>query len=123
MSSPVLIVDDDDDLRASLAEFIKEEAGVDALSAASLAQARDLGRRVLDCRLAIVDINLGVGQPSGVDVLRWLRDTGFKAPVVFLTGHAKDHPLAVRAAQDASVRILAKPMNVEVLLSLVSSAP
>jgi FixJ family two-component response regulator len=77
---------------------------------------------VLESRLMILDINLGVGVPSGVDAYRWLRAHGFPGTVVFLTGHARTHPEALEARKLPGVRVLEKPVGVDVLGTLLAEA-
>jgi FixJ family two-component response regulator len=69
--------------------------------------------------LAILDINLGEGQPSGLDAYHWLRESGFEGKIVFLTGHARSHPLVSQARQAGKVVILEKPTTMERLLSML----
>ena len=54
---------------------------------------------VLAARLAFLDINLGAGQPSGLEVQRWLAAKGFTGKTVFMTGHGDGHPLVAKAQQ------------------------
>lgn len=75
------------------------------------------GRR-LACRVAILDVNLGEGQPTGVDAYEWLRAHSFAGSVVFLTGHAPTHP-AVALAVKSGARVLAKPIKIDELHALL----
>jgi DNA-binding NtrC family response regulator len=109
MHKTVLVLDDDDDLRETLAELI-ELFGYRCVSAASLAQVVTQRDAALGCDLAILDINLGPGEPSGIDVYHWLKHEHFAGTVLFLTGHARNHPL-VRAACQVGARMLEKPIS------------
>src|SRR5579862_5380074 len=58
----------------------------------------DLHREeALGSRLAILDVNLGPGCPSGLDAHSWLAAEHFSGRIVFLTGHAQSYPLVERA--------------------------
>jgi len=83
-----------------------------------------LGHRdeVLRSRLVILDINLGAGVRSGVDAHRWLRSQGFPGSIVFLTGHARTHPEALEARKLSGVRVLEKPVGVDVLRTLLAES-
>jgi DNA-binding NtrC family response regulator len=113
-----LVVDDDEDVRESLALAIETMGLGDVLRAASLSEVRAAHGRALSCRLAILDINLGPEAPSGVDVLRWLRAEGFAGQAVFLTGHAASDPRVVAASKLPATRVLTKPIGLDALAAL-----
>jgi FixJ family two-component response regulator len=114
----VLILDDDKDLRDTLGEVIGDLCRSSCLFAGSYDELTALGGRLDECGLAILDVNLGPGRPSGVDAYEWLRARGFQGRIVFLTGHARTHPAVERAARlDAAVH--QKPLSVDALCSLV----
>src|SRR5688572_10733834 len=107
----VLIVDDDEDLREVLSQLLLVEGVRCCVAAASLAEVQANGERALAAALAILDVNLGDEQPSGVEVCRWLRDNGFAAPIVFLTGHGATEPRVVEASKVPRTRVLEKPIS------------
>jgi FixJ family two-component response regulator len=115
----ILFVDDDRDL----CDTIRDTLGYLGIAGCVLAQSlEDLQAQranALTCRLAIVDINLGLDVPTGVDVYDWLRREGFKGEIVFLTGHGNDDPRVVAAAQRSGARILSKPIDFGALAELV----
>jgi DNA-binding NtrC family response regulator len=113
----LMIVDDDADLREMLKEFF--EMSTSCLAVGSLAELEKVRDQALECTLAILDINLGAGQPSGLDVFEWLRKAGFRGRVAFVTGHADNHPLVRRAALEEGVKVYKKPMDIEALVELV----
>jgi FixJ family two-component response regulator len=115
----VLVLEDDEDLRTLLCELLQMQGVEECVSAASLAFLRSQEARVLGCGLAILDINLGANVPSGLDAYRWLRESGFAGRVVFLTGHARSHPLVRQAYELTDVQVLAKPVDARVLMALV----
>ena len=112
----VLLLDDDADLREAL-DHIFRTLGWRCLPLPSFAAMSDLRPAVLDCELAILDVNLGQGLPSGVDAHAWLRQHQFAGRIVFLTGHAPSHPLVARAAASGD-QVLRKPMSSEELRAL-----
>ena len=85
----------------------------------SVAEAKARRSEVMACGLAILDINLGHGVPSGVDAYHWLRDQGFAGRIVFLTGHAHDLPLVRRATQLGDAEVYLKPITADALKDLV----
>ena len=125
MSKPgkrrVLVLDDDVDFCDLLALLLENTLGVECLGVHRLAELTALSSEALTCELAILDVNLGPGEPSGIDALAWLRANGFAGAIVFLTGHARWHPLLRQQAESAGVRILEKPVDTPTLLSLLPS--
>jgi DNA-binding response OmpR family regulator len=117
----ILLVDDDEDLRDALSDLLALRGHGTCLGVGSLADARAQAARVLACSLAILDINLGEGAPSGVDVHRWLVEVGFSGRIVFLTGYGSDDP-RVRDATRLGLQILTKPIGVDRLYALTAAA-
>jgi FixJ family two-component response regulator len=115
MNAGVAFLDDDDDLRDALCEWIAFFGGPDVLSVDSVTKLRAARDEVLGCELAILDVNLGEGQPDGLDALAWLREIGFAGRIVFLTGHASNAP----ALRNAGVPVLQKPLSMDELRRLV----
>jgi DNA-binding response OmpR family regulator len=120
MGGVVLLVDDNEDL-LEMTELLFEGAGVRCLAARSLAEVQALGDSLHGVSLAILDVNLGPDEPSGLDVCTWLRAHAFGGRVVFLTGHAPDHPL-VEAAAGVDGQIFTKPIASRALLALAEAA-
>jgi DNA-binding response OmpR family regulator len=119
----VLVVDDDEDLRETVSDVFRY-AGIERrVLAASLADVERQADAALATRLAIVDVNLGEGKPTGVDVSRWLREHGFTGVIIFLTGHASSDARVVAAAGVPNTRIVAKPLSLNGLLALAEVEP
>ncbi|MCL2725390.1 MAG: response regulator [Polyangiaceae bacterium] len=117
---PVLVVDDDADLVDVMTIFL-EDAGILCLPAHSLAEVEAYGVRVLGSPFALLDVNLGQGQPSGLDVAAYLRSMDFQGHIVFITGHAQDHPL-VRQALGPRGLVLSKPVDTKALLKIITDS-
>ena len=111
----ILIIDDDRDLREGLAEQIAlydEFTVLTADTAASgLAAAKDN-----DVGLAIVDV--GLPDLDGREAVRLLRKSGFKAPVIMLTGHTTDADAIVGLEAGANDYVT-KPFRFAVLLARI----
>lgn len=117
----VLLVDDDENLLNAMGDFLELAAGVRCRRFVGMSELTARRSEVFDDRvfLALVDINLGVGQSSGIVIYDWLCSQGFRGSVVFLTGHAKDHPLVRQAVEIGNVEVFEKPLEIENLLALV----
>jgi CheY-like chemotaxis protein len=116
--SRALVLDDDDDLRLLLSEVITSLTNSECLALGSFEELVAHEAEALGCDLALLDVNLGEGVPNGLEALAWLRAHDFRGRVVFLTGHARTHPLVEHARRMAGVPVLAKPVTLDVLLSL-----
>jgi DNA-binding response OmpR family regulator len=117
MSAPTIaLLDDDEDLRQSVAEIF-DVLGQNCLALPSVAAIKAAREEVLGCELVILDVNLGDGQPSGIDAYQWLRSQRFAGKIAFLTGHARSHPLVARAAA-LGERVLQKPITTSELRAL-----
>jgi CheY-like chemotaxis protein len=112
----LLVVDDDEDLREMFGRLFSS-ARLPHISAGSLSEVAKLGAALAQLDVALLDINLGTGQPSGVDVAKWLKDQGYAPRIIFITGHAPEHPL-VNAAGSTG-RVLEKPIPPKELLRIV----
>ena len=118
-STFVLFLEDNDDLRQSFVELVTVLHERRCVGVSSYDEVVALGPNVLACDAAILDINLGPNQPSGIDAYKWLRHTGYSGRVVFLTGHASTHPLVVEAARIGDAEIFSKPIDPDQIQSMV----
>jgi FixJ family two-component response regulator len=114
-SSPVVhIVDDDEDLRQSLA-FLLQSVGIDALTyatAASFLEEADLD----EAGVVIVDVRMpGL---SGFQLQEELNRRDYPAPVIFCSAHG-DIPMSVRALRAGAVDFLEKPYEPQRMLEVV----
>jgi DNA-binding NtrC family response regulator len=114
----VLVLDDDQDLVEAISEIIELVANRRVLKLHSVDDLLRTGSAALSSELAILDINLGPGAPTGLDALRWLEAHHFAGRAVFLTGHAAGLPI-VEAARAAGVPVLSKPITLEQLQTLL----
>jgi CheY-like chemotaxis protein len=118
----VLVLEDDDDLRGLLCELLRGASGEACVDAASYGELLRQREAALGCALALLDVNLGAGVPSGLDAYRWLHAHGFGGRTVFLTGHARSHPLVREAYALTDAQVLSKPVDAAVLLALADAS-
>lgn len=118
----ILVMDDDIDLLEVIQETLISLCQVEqVLIAKSLAEVQAQKEQILNCQLAILDVNLGAEKPSGINVAEWLREKGFKGKVIFLTGHAISDPEILSATRMPDTRVVAKPIGLSQLLGFVES--
>jgi DNA-binding NtrC family response regulator len=110
--SKVLVLDDDKDLCTLMIAIIKE-MGMEVSCFHSFNDVSLLRRDQLNFDFAFLDVNLGIEQPSGIDVYNWLRGREFKGKVIFFTGHARAYPILQRSLKDPKVSLLEKPADIE----------
>src|SRR5262245_38455825 len=106
----ILVLDDSQDLLDVMRDFCNYLCSSTAVTARSLRDIDSLGEKALQCKVALLDINLGVNQPTGIDVYRWLRRNGFSGPIFFLTGHTLNSSAIEEAERLGDARVLTKPI-------------
>jgi DNA-binding response OmpR family regulator len=93
----LLIVDDESDIREFAKHFFQKR-GIDVSTASGGQEALDL--IALICPdLVLLDVRMG--DMTGIDVLRKLRDLGNQIKVIMVTG--VEDPLVIKQAQDMGV--------------------
>lgn len=113
----VYIIDDDEQLRASLVDFfqtvgIDSDAFVDTTDFNHRADPERTGCLLLDVRLPGL---------SGIEFQRRLSAAGSEVPIVFMTGHG-DVSMSVSAMKAGAVDFLLKPFCTNDLLMAVNTA-
>ncbi len=117
MKKQVLLIEDDDALRASLAQMLDLE-GITVLQANGFAQAR----RTIRANFAgVVLSDIRMPQKDGFDVLAYTQSVDKELPVVMLTGEA-DVPMALRAMKEGAYDFLEKPCSSNDLLNVLARA-
>jgi DNA-binding NtrC family response regulator len=106
----VLVVDDDLSIRETFLRQLKSE-GYDVAAADSVESAMSmLGRHEVDPAVVITDFRMpGM---SGLDFLRWLRESLPDADVIMITAH-EDMETALAAIKAGAYEFLVKPLDLE----------
>jgi FixJ family two-component response regulator len=117
----IVFLDDSEDLRELMAVLLESALGVECLCFGSLVDFENNSTEVLLAKVAILDINLGINVPDGMDAFNWLIARGFPGKILFFTGHARTNP-QVALAERNGAQILEKPLHPEKLISSVSRA-
>jgi FixJ family two-component response regulator len=105
-----------------MSTVVQELCARTVVRAESLAQLKTLEKEALASGVAILDINLGVNEPNGVDAYHWLRQNGYQGRIYFFTGHANSHPLVAQASKFGDAKMLSKPIEVDDLVKLIEGA-
>jgi DNA-binding response OmpR family regulator len=115
MAKRILIVDDDDLLRRSLA-FNLEQAGFEINTAASAEDALEI---VAIASPDLVILDIGLPRMDGLDALRQIKGQ-FEMPVIFLTARRRelDEVVGLELGADDYVT---KPFDVDVLIARIKA--
>ncbi|NGM23129.1 response regulator transcription factor [Roseomonas stagni] len=112
---PILVVDDDEALRQTLAEqlahdgeFVASEAGTAAEAAARLAAE--------DARFDAIVLDIGLPDGDGRELCARLRKQGLRMPILMLTGADGEQDI-VRGLDSGANDYIAKPFRVSELMA------
>ena len=107
----ILIIDDEKNLRDSIAAYLESE-GMEARTAAS----GEAGKALLETeRFDAVVVDLRMPGMSGLDFLAWLKDGGPLVPAIMISAHG-DIKDAVEAMKRGAADYLVKPFNPDELV-------
>ena len=119
MSTEILIIDDNADIRNLINDLILE-AGYKTRLAANFNQALN----VIDKKLpdvAIIDVKLDRGDNDGLQLLAHIKTKNKNIPVIIITGHANVE-MAIRALKAGAFEFIEKPFNQDRLLNFINRA-
>ncbi|HVY03997.1 MAG TPA: response regulator transcription factor [Caulobacterales bacterium] len=111
--STILIVDDDEDLRAALAEQLEQQ---DDFRAEHAATAREGLEKAAAARPALIILDVQLPDMDGRDACRQLRAAGISTPVIMLTG-ADSEADTIQGLDSGANDYVAKPFKFSVLLA------
>lgn len=114
--NPILIVDDDEGFRESLAWLLESAGyasqGYDSAEAFLTAYQGEPACLLLDVRMTGM---------SGLELQNHLLEKAYHIPVILITGHG-DVPMAVAAMKNQAFDFISKPFNDESLLDIIAKA-
>ena len=119
MSTEILIIDDNADIRNIINDLIIE-AGYKTRLAANYNQAlNEIDKKLPD--VAIIDVKLDKGDNDGLELLSHIKIMDKNIPVIIITGHANVE-MAIKALKAGAFEFIEKPFNQERLLNFVNRA-
>jgi FixJ family two-component response regulator len=113
----VFIIDDDANVRASIAGLLKSVG----LRSESFGTAPEFLSRTRSDGPSCLVLDVRLPGINGLDVQRELTDKGVLIPIIFITGHG-DIPMTVKAMKSGAVEFLTKPFNDQDLLDAIYQA-
>ena len=111
----VLLVDDDEMLRTSLAEQLSSEGAYTIVEASNCAEAR---ARAGEGLYEFVVLDVGLPDGDGRELCRWLRNSGVTAPIVLLTA-ADTEADTIEGLASGANDYVTKPFRFAVLMARV----
>ena len=119
MSSEILIVDDNADIRNIINELILD-AGYKTRLAANYNQAlTEIDKKLPD--VAILDVKLDKGDNDGIELLSHIKSKNKDVPVIIISGHANIE-MAVKSLHNGAFEFIEKPFDSERLINFVKRA-
>ena len=119
MTTEILIVDDNVDIRNILNELIID-AGYKTRLAANYNQAlKEIDKKIPD--VAILDVKLDKGDNDGIELLSHIKSKNKDVPVIIITGHANIE-MAVNSLKHGAFEFVEKPFDQTRLLNFIRRA-
>ena len=119
MSTEILIIDDNADIRSILKDLIID-AGYSTRVAANYNQALiEIDKKLPD--VAIIDVKLDKGDNDGIELLNHIKQKNKDVPVIIISGHANIE-MAIKSLKSGAFEFIQKPFDQERLLNFVRRA-
>ena len=119
MSSEILIVDDNADIRNIINQLILD-AGYKTRLAANYNQAlSEIDKKLPD--VAILDVKLDKGDNDGIELLSHIKSKNKDVPVIIISGHANIE-MAIKSLKNGAFEFIEKPFDQDRLLNFVKRA-
>jgi len=119
MTSEILIIDDNSDIRLILNELILD-AGYKTRLAANYNQALlEIDKKMPD--VAIIDVKLDKGDTDGIELLNHIKRKNKNVPVIIISGHA-NIDMAINSLKSGAFEFIQKPFDKERLLNFIKRA-
>ena len=119
MSTEILIIDDNPDIRTILNDLIRD-AGYETRIAANYNQALiEIDKKLPD--VAIIDVKLDKGDNDGIKLLSHIKSKDKDIPVIIISGHANIE-MAVNSLKSGAFEFIQKPFDQERLMNFVNRA-
>jgi len=110
MQPIIIFLDDNLELRELLQSIVEDRLQVNCAGYSSVYELKNATSTALQSQIAVLDLELGFKQPSGIDAYNWLVENHYAGHVFFLTGHGQSNPLVESAAKFGAT-IWEKPIS------------
>lgn len=109
----ILVVDDDEELRDSLAEQLALHEEFETEIASSAREAMD---KLKNSRIDLILLDIGLPDMDGREACKLIRKNGFKGPIIMLTAQDTDSDMILGLESGANDYVT-KPFRIAVLLA------
>ncbi|UJQ93554.1 response regulator transcription factor [Mariluticola halotolerans] len=114
----LFLVDDDDNLRQTLADQLAHYREFDITEASTACEALD---KVKGAHVDLMILDVGLPDMDGREAVKILRKDGFNAPILLLTGHDSDSD-EILGLESGANDYVTKPFRFSVLLARIRAA-
>ena len=119
MTTEILIIDDNPDIRNILNDLISD-AGYKTRLAANYNQAlTEIDKKLPE--VAIIDVKLDKGDNDGIELLNHIKQKNKDIPVIIISGHANIE-MAVKSLKSGAFEFIQKPFDRERLMNFIKRA-
>jgi len=119
MTTEILIIDDNPDIRNILDDLISD-AGYKTRLAANYNQAlTEIDKKLPE--VAIIDVKLDKGDNDGIELLNHIKQKNKDIPVIIISGHANIE-MAVKSLKSGAFEFIQKPFDRERLMNFIKRA-
>ena len=119
MSTEILIVDDNIDIRNIISELIVDSGYLTRVAANYTQAIREIDKKLPD--VAILDVKLDKGDKDGIELLSYIKSKNKDIPVIVISGHANIE-MAIESLKNGAFEFIEKPFDQERLLNFVKRA-
>jgi two-component system response regulator MprA len=106
----ILLTEEDNTVRDGLAKLLKKE-GYQIAKASSSAE---LIKKINECSFDLILIDVHLGKPEGIEVLKLLRDTKPGIPILAMVSHTSGG-IVEKALEKGVIDYLIKPFNISTI--------
>jgi two-component system, NtrC family, nitrogen regulation response regulator NtrX len=119
MTTEILIIDDNPDIRNIINDLILD-AGYKTRLAANYNQAlKEIDKKLPD--VAIIDVKLDKGDNDGLELLSHIKQKNKDIPVIIISGHANIE-MAIKSLKSGAFEFIEKPFDQERLINFINRA-
>ena len=119
MSSEILIIDDNADIRNIINELIIDAGYVTRVAANYKQAINEIDKKLPN--VAIIDVKLDKGDKDGIELLTYIKNKNKDIPVIMISGHANIE-MAIESLKNGAFEFIEKPFDQERLLNFVKRA-
>ena len=119
MSTEILIIDDNSEIRLILDEILSENGYKTRLAANYNQALTEIDKKLPD--VAIIDVKLDKSENDGIELLNHIKNKNKDIPVIIISGHANIE-MAVKSLKSGAFEFIQKPFDRERLVNFVNRA-